>query len=222
MLDYNLLEKFVINLKRRPDRLKRFLDSCPLNHVNVIYGFDGKHLKNESSGSEKAMMVKLKSLRPGEGGVFISHLRIYQKMVENNWPFALIFEDDAIFCEGFFSKCLNVLKEAPHDTDLLYIGGRFEPGFRMHRSIQISECIVRHDIKGKTWISGKNTDRTMHAYVISYRLCKLLLHIFNNSPIISCTIDDWILKECAKYDIPIYNAQPLLCHSPLISNSDIR
>ena len=49
MPDYNLIEKFVINLERRPDRLNKFLDKCPLNDVKVISAFDGQNPEKESS-----------------------------------------------------------------------------------------------------------------------------------------------------------------------------
>ena len=38
---------FVINLRRRPDRLAYFLSHCPLAGVDVVYAFDGKHPENE-------------------------------------------------------------------------------------------------------------------------------------------------------------------------------
>ena len=37
------MKKFVINLKRRPDRLTNFLNNCPYGDVEIVYGFDGKN-----------------------------------------------------------------------------------------------------------------------------------------------------------------------------------
>jgi GR25 family glycosyltransferase involved in LPS biosynthesis len=68
------IKKFVINLKRRPDRLETFKKNCPFTDVEVVYGFDGKYEK----GKEQDITYKLK-LKPGEIGVFISHLRIFKK-----------------------------------------------------------------------------------------------------------------------------------------------
>ena len=42
------ISKFVINLKKRPDRLKLFSDSFPLTDFQIVYGFNGKDHKDES------------------------------------------------------------------------------------------------------------------------------------------------------------------------------
>ena len=37
------ITKYVINLKRRPDRLERFMKTCPYKDVQIIEAFDGKN-----------------------------------------------------------------------------------------------------------------------------------------------------------------------------------
>ena len=153
MLDYKLIEKFVINLKRRPDRLKKFRDTCPLKDVKVIYGFDGSFPNNEESEKERELFNKISLSLPGERGVFISHLRIYQNIIEHNIPFALIMEDDAIFCKDFYTRCLNVLCDIPNTTDILYIGGRFTSEFQMKSCNKVSDNIVEHIVLNKKFIT---------------------------------------------------------------------
>lgn len=222
MLNYELIEKFVINLKRRPDRLKKFRDTCPLKDVKVIYGFDGSLPGNEESEKERKLFNNFSILRPGERGVFISHLRIYHNIVENKIPFSLIMEDDAIFCKDFYKRCLNVLYDMPNTTDLLYIGGRFESEYNMKACTKVSNNIVRHNVINKKFTgSHMDCDRTMHAYIISNRMANILLNTFYSTHI-TIAIDDWILRVSNNNSIPVYNAQPLLCHSPLVGDSNIR
>ena len=95
------IKKFVINLKRRPDRLELFKKMCPFDNVTVIEGFDGKNMKDETSAIEKEMASRFVGLDPGEIGCYLSHLRVFNAIRKENLPYALIFEDDAIFCDNF-------------------------------------------------------------------------------------------------------------------------
>lgn len=214
------MKKFVINLKRRPDRLDAFNRQCPFNDIKVIYGFDGKNINEEESARERNMVNKFNSLLPGEIGVFISHLRIYQTMLIEDIPMAFIMEDDAIFCDDFLNKYNQIEKEIPSDTQLLYIGGRFNPNFTMHNCSIVSDHIVRHTTTDK-W-NGNDMDRTFHAYIISKDMAEICINEFYRPEIIKDAIDCWILKLSKMKSLPIYSAQPLLCHSPLVSDSDIR
>jgi len=209
------IKKFVINLKRRPDRLEAFQKNCPFTDVEVVHGFDGKYFREEQSRSEKDMVHKCK-LKPGEIGVFISHLRIFKKIIELDISHAMIFEDDAIFCSDFLIK---TNQDIPVDTSILYIGGRFEPEFKMSHCSKISDTLVKHNTD--PWI-GEDMDRTMHSYIISKEMAQLCINEFYKSFLINEAIDSWILKICLKYSLPIYNTYPLLCHSPLKGDSDIR
>lgn len=216
------IPKFVINLKRRPDRLEIFQKRCPFTDVEVIYGFDGKNMKDEPSARERLMVNRFSKLRNGEIGVFISHLRIFKKILENNYPMALIFEDDAIFCEDFVLKFNNLLNNIVPDTDILYVGGRFESNYSMRDGTMINDTIIRHNSINNNWLgSSMDKDRTMHAYIISNKLAKKCLDIFHSTTIYHA-VDSWILHLCIDNSIPIYNSYPLLCHSPMVGDSDIR
>lgn len=217
----NELSKFVINLKRRPDRLEIFNKRVPFHDVTVINGFDGKYPQKETIAKEKYMMYKLKQLKPGELGVFISHMRIFQIMIDKSIPYAFIMEDDAIFCEGFSEKFSKVLDEMNRDIQIIFIGGRFTPEYKMTNYLRFSDNIVKHDIKSGKWIST-DMERTAHAYIISNHLAQLFLNEFYTSFLIKDPIDQWILKICIKNSLDIYNSLPLLCHSPIIGDSDIR
>lgn len=217
------IKKFVINLKRRPDRLELFQKACPFKDVEVVHGFDGKNISSETSQTEKLMIYRFTKLKPGEVGVFISHLRIFKEIVDKDIPFAFIMEDDAIFCDDFSIKYPIILSEMPSHTDLLYVGGRFDPGFKMVSCSQITDNIVGHIIHNKKILeAGSDTDRTLHAYIISNKMAKILVNTFNTCPRIDKAIDDWIMRVSLDNSLPIYNAQPLLCHSPLKGDSDIR
>ena len=139
-------------------------------------------------------------------------------MLEKNYPYALIMEDDAIFCPDFHTKFLNVISESPNDTDILYIGGRFQPNFYMKNCMEISKTIVKHN----PCSSGHDADRTTHAYIISNKLAKFFIEKYTEDGCMKEPIDGWIINSLLVNSIPIYNSQPLLCYSPAVGDSDIR
>jgi len=237
------LPKFVVNLKRREDRLNEFMTNCKLENVNVEYGFDGKNPDNENVEEQKIFNLNLEYTKNnknltynGEIGCFISHIRIFEKIVKNNYKYAFIFEDDAIFCNNFKNKLINVMYSVPDNFDVLYIGGRFTENFIMESpySIQINKYISQYNweyvdehIKNNSNdynINIAKYERTTHSYVISNKFAKIILNefytILNN--IMNKPIDNFIIHTLYKYNCNVYNSIPLLCHSPFISNSDIR
>ena len=214
--------KYLINLKRRFDRLKHFINKYPLEYINIIYGFDGKNIKNESE--EESKWYTKFSLSPGERGCFITHMRIYSDMIKNNIEYALIMEDDAIFCDNFKSRFETVMSELPKDFHILHIGGRFESEYKMNlkNCSKISERIVQH--KGEyTHEDSLDLDRTSLAYVISNKTARLLFESFHTWTNIVDGYDNWMMQTLLAHGRPIFSAWPLLCYSPRNSgNSDIR
>jgi GR25 family glycosyltransferase involved in LPS biosynthesis len=217
------IKKFVINLKRRPDRLELFKRRCPFNDVTIINAFDGKNMRDETCAIEKDMASRFTGLDPGEIGCFLSHLRIFNIMRRENISYALIFEDDAIFCDNFLNIYSKVIDELPSDTDILYIGGRFEPGFKMRDSTKVSDTIVKHRIENNRILGlPDHTDRTTHAYIVSNAFVNKFTEQFYTTMRHTQPIDSYLLGFCNTNKFTIYNSYPLLCHSPMISDSDIR
>ena len=87
----------VINLLRRPDRLARFRNDCPLTDYQIINGFDVL-FPNAENLQEFFFSNKFDNLHfIGEKGVWISHFRIWKYILHKNISNSLIFEDGAKF-----------------------------------------------------------------------------------------------------------------------------
>ncbi|KAM9307046.1 procollagen galactosyltransferase 2 [Pholidichthys leucotaenia] len=127
-------EIFLINLRRRPDRLQRMLLS--LNEleidVKVVDAVDGNAL---NSSDIKLLGVDLlpgfydpfsgRTLTKGEVGCFLSHYYIWKEMVDMQMDKALIFEDDVRFAANFKRRVLRLMEEvlqAELDWDIIYLG----------------------------------------------------------------------------------------------------
>ena len=96
------MHKYIINLKRRKDRLKKFKKTSPFKfeEIQVFKGFDGLHPNNNEYGLDEYKIISEHSqMKEGEKGCFISHLNIWRDMVKNDIEYAYVIEDDAIFCK---------------------------------------------------------------------------------------------------------------------------
>ncbi|MCR4939980.1 MAG: glycosyltransferase family 25 protein [Treponemataceae bacterium] len=113
---------FVINLKNAEER-RNFMTqqlkelNLDFEFIDAIYGKDfyddDKYFAREASKKyEKRLMT------PGEIGCALSHQIIYKKMIAENIPYALIFEDDAVISPDLI-KVLPELEKNIHPNQMI-------------------------------------------------------------------------------------------------------
>ncbi len=118
---------FVVNLARSPDR-RRFIGDR-LGRLGLDHAFfpavDGAAL-TEADLVNYDRKARLKAfgcdLLPNELGCYLSHYRIYQKIVAENIPRALILEDDVEVSDDL-PAILEALADAPADWELVRLSG---------------------------------------------------------------------------------------------------
>jgi len=113
------MKTYVINLKRRPDRLAALNLSIPYTLV-------------EATDGQVVFPLEPSKRMRGHFGCFDSHMRVLRMIVESN-DNGLVFEDDCII-PGDFEQALNYLSaDFPKDWDIVYLGGnpriKFESTF---------------------------------------------------------------------------------------------
>ena len=107
----NSTSAYVINLKRRSDRLLQFKENCPLLHVNVFEAYDGQILRNNTS------------LKNGELGCAYSHYDLWKLCSTLNRPL-VVFEDDAQIRDKFNEIFSTLEKNNFYDINsILFLGG---------------------------------------------------------------------------------------------------
>jgi hypothetical protein len=116
---YNTDKIYVISLKRRQYRLTNFFNTIPSNifdpkKIVIFDAVDGLQQKPPDwwAGGK------------GAYGCQLSHNKIWQEIIDNNYQNTIIFEDDAIFCENFTPQFLNFIGHLPEDWDQAYLGGQ--------------------------------------------------------------------------------------------------
>jgi len=125
---------FVISLPRRPTRLKHALHELWEQGISatIVDAVDGDAIASQEDIEQHGIrplpgydghMNHNISLTTGEVGCFMSHYTIWQHMVDNRIPSALILEDDFDFQEDFAERLGQYLEEARQEPwNLLYVG----------------------------------------------------------------------------------------------------
>ena len=116
------ISTFVINLKRRPDRLRNFFtkNKDELYPITVFEGVDGKTLL-PSHKVQKAFSTGDYNYRRGIVGCAMSHIKIWKEFITKlSTNFCIVFEDDAELCKDFHHKVLYLL-DKHKDFDIMFL-----------------------------------------------------------------------------------------------------
>ena len=165
------LPVYVINMKERPDRWKRFTQHEVLNkfkHLHRFSAVNGKHLKykTEPRISLKTRMNISRNYRRshyeiatlGAIGASMSHIGVWKKFIASGAPSCVVFEDDVMLSEVQLHKINNLLEDVPDDS--VWLLGCYLPNL-----------IIQP--KGKWAEVHKFT--AAHAYVLTRSAAKKLL-----------------------------------------------
>jgi GR25 family glycosyltransferase involved in LPS biosynthesis len=116
------ISTFVINLKRRPDRLRNFFtkNKDELYPITVFEGVDGKTLL-PSHKVQKAFSTGDYNYRRGIVGCAMSHIKIWKEFVTKlSTNYCIVFEDDAELCKDFHHKVLYLL-DKHKEFDIMFL-----------------------------------------------------------------------------------------------------
>ncbi|RHZ73606.1 hypothetical protein Glove_230g204 [Diversispora epigaea] len=112
---------YVLNLKRRSDRREKM--SLLLDYFNLEYEFFPAFDANSPEvEKEYQSVIKQSKLRKSEIACTLSHLKIYQSIINNNLKSALIFEDDIDLEVDIELQINEILPYLPKDWEMFYIG----------------------------------------------------------------------------------------------------
>ena len=161
----------LINLKRRPDRLKAVtaaLRGCdwPFKWPTIFSAVDGNAIPCPNGWQSEG----------GAWGCMRSHQQIFEKAMMDGVKSLLILEDDVCFTSSFRKKAEDFLINVPEDWDQLMFGGEHVntnglPTLVKPRIYRCTDCERTHcyAIRGeflrklyRRWISGGDYDGEVH------------------------------------------------------------
>ncbi|MSN96842.1 glycosyltransferase family 25 protein [Campylobacter sp. FMV-PI01] len=183
---------FVINLEKDTHKKEIFIKNFSKFNLEYefIKGVHGKEL-NKDELNKKVYDYKNCFMTDGEIGCALSHLKIYEKMQDEDISHALILEDDAIFSDEFleyFNKFDEFLKDKK-EFDMVCFMHQNDEYFK-NLTIKIDDFKIYKIAKGVG----------CYGYVITKNSAKKLLKI--NTPLI-LEADCWVqfIKMC---DLQVY------------------
>ena len=222
-------EAYLVNLKRRPDRLEKVWSSSPelKERVKVFEAVDGNSLKLTPA---IARFLKPNDFfwKKGVAGCALSHLQIWYKLLIDTPDIKnyLILEDDVKFLPDWETRWNSAVDagDIPESYDILYLGGLLPPNREMFLKVgreRYNNSFSK--IALNQHFNQKEPNRFCHfctyAYVLSKKGAKKLMELFegmsgcwtsidhvmcNPVDIFETYVFDPLLAGCYQDDDPTY------------------
>jgi GR25 family glycosyltransferase involved in LPS biosynthesis len=173
----------VINLARRPERLRRFL-----KHFSD-WPFKTPR-RSEAADGSVVPIPRSWQRGPGAWGCMLSHRAVLQSAIDDSISSLLVLEDDAMPVAGFADSITDFLERVPADWDCLMLGAE-----HLQPPKPVAPGIVRCTISIRC-----------HAYAIRRRMMPTLMQFWNNATNDHC---DLVLASLMNH-FPTYAPDPLL------------
>ncbi|OQK15383.1 hypothetical protein AU255_18100 [Methyloprofundus sedimenti] len=157
----------IISLKRATERREHIVRQ--MQEQNIPFEFfdavDGRTLTEEQkSKADLELAEKLlgHTLVPGEIGCALSHIGIYEKMVQENIPSCIILEDDMIF-DPQFKNIIQKIETLKNDWELIYLLHGKAKSWPLKRTLAPGFKLARYRFP------SKNSKRTI-IFTVGYML----------------------------------------------------
>ena len=174
-----------INLEKDKDRNNKIIKllkehNIDYNRKNAIYGknLNINNINNEIIDKNGLEDIKNKnykyglSLTMGGIGCAISHYEIIKNISEeNNNNIYIILEDDINFKKNFISNVKKVIKKAPNDWDIIYIG--YGPISDDYKNKKINDNFFRTNRIHGTFgyiLNKKGASKILNIFPIKYQI----------------------------------------------------
>tara|TARA_B100000405_G_scaffold13983_2_gene11642 strand:- start:8026 stop:8823 length:798 start_codon:yes stop_codon:yes gene_type:complete len=160
--DDPIFEKtYLINLDRRPDRLERFMKTFEASdaskmQLTKISAVDGGELDISKVPLSEVARGELKQIETtgfrskhyqltrGAIGCYLSHVKVWRDVVDNNHRHGLIFEDDVNVPSNIYHKMEKSMKHIPEDWDIILFGYHCKDCENMKGYRKVKRFILLH------------------------------------------------------------------------------
>lgn len=116
---------YIINLEnsiQRREKLTANLEKHKVINYKFIKAVSGYDLNLEELKSKK-IILNDNTLKRGEIGCSLSHIKIYEEILNNDKEISLILEDDVFLVNGFNNKLNKILNNIKNvEWDIFYLG----------------------------------------------------------------------------------------------------
>jgi glycosyl transferase family 25 len=183
----NIDNIYVINMDKDTEKLqkiKKQLDDRNLKFKR-IQGVEVSKMSDKEIDENISSFCKY-FCSPSMQGIFLSHIKCWKSIIENNDKYAIIFEDDAVLHDKFVNYVENTLKELNSNYpswDMVYLG---YIGLQAPNSILsyfqklVVPTIKQPNVNGK-YIYRNEMPLGLHCYMITNDCAKKLLKYLNKA-----------------------------------------
>lgn len=167
---------WVLNLERSPERrafIEALLNTLKLDY-EIVNAVDGLKLTSEDIllySRKDAMRCSERELNLGEIGCALSHVRMWQRIIDENINQVLIFEDDILIGEMML-RVLEVLDKLPKDWEFVNFAtsaGKIPFGEPIYDIYRVCEFTCFANCTGAYLINNSGARKLLkHAYPIRW------------------------------------------------------
>ena len=203
----NKLMTYIIHytpLKERKQFMLNQIDKHSLNYY-FIEKYDREKLSDKDLKIFDTDKVKLSMCSN-----ISKHINSYRKIVNNNYKYSLILEDDVILDNKFGYKLEKGLEQLPDDYDMLFIGNC--ANLHIESSIiKPNQIIYKKGIEPTSW-GGDGGTRCTDSYLISKKCAKKLIYYISNlkEGAIQMPSDWWLNQAIRDLKLEIYWMEPTI------------
>jgi GR25 family glycosyltransferase involved in LPS biosynthesis len=211
------LKTYVLNLERRPDRLKKFIienhDHIEKLQYQVFKAIDGNQIVSKPK-TLKLFETGDYKYRKGIMGCASSHIKMWHELIVSDIDVMLVLEDDVTLSSNFINKLISLLKKLPPDNwNILFLGHFLYPHFRKESD---SDQDVMPSLE--KWDKNRCMKESMGGtigYIIHKRgAVKMFKHVHDNGVYNAI---DWVMFKTADEN-NIYYSYPHIVFSECVTN----
>ena len=229
----NINKLYYINLDKRSDRNKHFIDECkkaniPDYKIKRFSAFDGDSYNFDEDDLNLFNKVDYKG-KPFEKKIIgnqLSHYYILQEMIENNYKYIIICQDDVIFKDNFINHLNKVVNNIPSNAEIVNIGFHKYAAYEHFipwdlNSNEFDDFNELGEIKVNDYICHlkKTINPCSLAYIVTLNGAKNLVNFFKNYGFFRAT--DWNYNDYLNNRNIFYGTNTVLCTGDPIFGSDI-
>jgi GR25 family glycosyltransferase involved in LPS biosynthesis len=222
---------YFINLDRRPDRYEHFLKQCHDNNIdyNKITRFraiDGKtyEFNKEEKDMFKNVDYRTQNFAKRIMGNQLSHYNILKEMVDKNYNYIIIFQDDIQLRNDFISELEKVMNNVPENAEIINIAfhkfasyNQFIPWDLKQRDEE--KEMAKININDYVCILNDTVNPCSLGYIVTLKGAINLINYFETKGFLRAT--DWNFNDYLRNKNIFYGSSLVLCTGNPNLGSDI-
>lgn len=117
-----------INMDKNPERNEHMISEFKNHNITNYERFKGIDGKAPITEKDKSLFKK-NSLTPGEIGCFLSHYYVWKKLIDSDYDYFVVSEDDSVFAndiEKGLRDVENFIKTNPNINYIINLSHEFE------------------------------------------------------------------------------------------------